>query len=458
LTHLETDRRDLRGGRNKGYFQQDETNVREAKNAGLPNAQYINSGTYAQQSQATKEYIKRFFPKAAEAIDRGDWKTANNELKGHWVSLPGGDPRQQQSAAKYKGFWNILNSGGQQTKGEPRLGQFEDPSKAKPGVVPPATPTGDPARARGAQPWMPSDMVPEPPRGGGARQAPAAVPRTGPGEWSDLPKHPEANAYNMTGVDPRLREVLSAARDQFEKLHPGYKVTGWSGRRAVGAGAGPHWSKSGAIDTMIVDDKGNMVSNEGSDPTGLYHEYAQIAKGEQMARYPELNRKFAWGGAFGTKKGGGGPPDLMHFDLSGERGHWTQNWMSNMGVYPGLVYGKPVPQQSPPPAQTPWDGPHNPVPFLGQQGYDQAIPTQENLNPLDTLQVDNRSDDHWTWVNKPSVRQVPPARKPMGHVQDPDKPKPTQDPDKPAAPRQDPDKASAFSDDPTGGGQIESPA
>jgi hypothetical protein len=81
------------------------------------------------------------------------------------------------------------------------------------------------------------------------------------------------------------------------------------------------------------------LSNQGDDPTGLYHEYARINYGEMLARHPELKDRFAWGGAFGTQLGGGGPPDLMHFDLSGDRGHWTQNRMRNMGALPGLAYG-----------------------------------------------------------------------------------------------------------------------
>jgi hypothetical protein len=43
-----------------------------------------------------------------------------------------------------------------------------------------------------------------------------------------------------------------------------------------------------------------------------------------MQLHPELAGQFSWGGAHGTQIGGGGPPDLMHFDIGGERGHYSQ--------------------------------------------------------------------------------------------------------------------------------------
>jgi hypothetical protein len=154
------------------------------------------------------------------------------------------------------------------------------------------------------------------------------------GALTDLPAAP-GHSPNLGSIDPRLREALSAARQQFEQLHPGYNVAATSGRRDT---AGPHSSRSGAIDMQIFGPQG-ALSNRGGDPTGFYHQYARIAYGEMLARHPELAGKFAWGGAFPTGLGGAGPPDLMHFDLSGERGRWTENWMSRMGALPGLSYG-----------------------------------------------------------------------------------------------------------------------
>jgi hypothetical protein len=108
--------------------------------------------------------------------------------------------------------------------------------------------------------------------------------------------------------------------------------------------------------------------------------------GEQKARYPELNGRMAWGGAFGTQLGGGGAPDLMHFDLGGERGHWTQNLPSKMGPMPGVTYGPGAvdQQQTPPPtSQAPSAWP------------DQAKPMDDysNYHPINNVKVDNRSDE-----------------------------------------------------------------
>jgi hypothetical protein len=62
---------------------------------------------------------------------------------------------------------------------------------------------------------------------------------------------------------------------------------------------------------------------------------ARYSYGYQLQTHPELSGKFAWGGAFGTQIPSGGPPDLMHFDLGGTRGHWTQSQLPNLGpLYP----------------------------------------------------------------------------------------------------------------------------
>jgi hypothetical protein len=300
---------------------------------------------------------------------------------------------------------------------------WPDPQKAVPGVAPPGTPlTGQP-------PTDPRWMVPGEKLGG--PEPPAQVPRTG--AWSDLPTYAGARNFSPQTVDPKLREILSASRDQFEQLHPGYTIQGVSGRRAVGAGAGPHWSKTGAIDMIIVGPDGKAIPHTGSDPTGLYKEYARISKGEQMARYPELNDRFAWGGAFGTQKGGGGPPDLMHFDLSGERGHWTQNQMSKMGPLPGLNYGQKVTLPEPSPRPDNWGQGAKSVPYLRPE-EEEFVPTQPT-HPIENIKVQSRDYDT-NWEKKPGsdVRHVPEYRKPPA-VEKPEheKPKPTEDPEKPRA-------------------------
>ena len=164
-------------------------------------------------------------------------------------------------------------------------------------------------------------------------------------------------------LDPRLREIVGAAGAQFEKLHPGYKVEAFSGRRH-GAGQGPHASEAGALDMQIRDPEGKVILSRGDDPTGFYHDLARISKGEMLQRHPDLARRFNWGGAFPTGTDGRGPPDLMHFDLSGVRGRWQQNRIDNMDPLPGLHYGpdeRPAASGKPSmPLSDPQEGPAKP--------------------------------------------------------------------------------------------------
>jgi hypothetical protein len=149
---------------------------------------------------------------------------------------------------------------------------------------------------------------------------------------------PEGPHMELSTLDPRLREIVGASGAQFEALHPGYKVEAFSGRRR-GPKQGPHASEAGALDMQIRDPQGNVLLSRGDDPSGLYHELARIGKGEMLARHPDLAHRFNWGGAFPTGTDGRGPPDLMHFDLSGVRGRWQQNRIDNLDPLPGLKYG-----------------------------------------------------------------------------------------------------------------------
>jgi len=89
----------------KGYFQFIDSTAKRAVDAGLPNPQ---RGNYAQQADATRQYIQRFYPDAAEAIEAGDYPTAVRHLRDEWPSLPGGS--QQQNAGQYR-LWNSILSG-----------------------------------------------------------------------------------------------------------------------------------------------------------------------------------------------------------------------------------------------------------------------------------------------------------------------------------------------------------
>jgi hypothetical protein len=95
------------GGSAKGIFQFTDATARDAVNAGIPDPRV---GTYEQQAAATMAFIKKFEPRAAAAIEKGDMAGASAMLRERWPSLPGG--RQQQGADRYKRWNDILQGGG----------------------------------------------------------------------------------------------------------------------------------------------------------------------------------------------------------------------------------------------------------------------------------------------------------------------------------------------------------
>jgi hypothetical protein len=157
----------------------------------------------------------------------------------------------------------------------------------------------------------------------GALAAPVPVKR-GPGQWSDLPVQPgKEGRWNPGPVDPRLREIMSGAKDRFEAAHPGYTVVGSSGLRTTND---PH-GRAHALDVHIRDPQGNIINPYGQDTTGLYRELAVHARREMLVRHPELQHAFNWGGFFNASGGpgiadpatGANRSDLEHFDIEGER-------------------------------------------------------------------------------------------------------------------------------------------
>jgi hypothetical protein len=161
-------------------------------------------------------------------------------------------------------------------------------------------------------------------------QAAAAVPSSASIPAGDIRMAPGRTAQHMelSTIDPRLKTIVGGGAAAFEAAHPGYTVEAFSGRRH-NRSSSPHASESGALDMQIRDPSGNVLESRGSDPTGHYKELAQYARGVQMSKYPSLSGDFNWGGAHETKRGSGSP-DLMHFDLSGVRGHFTPNLITNL--------------------------------------------------------------------------------------------------------------------------------
>jgi hypothetical protein len=166
--------------------------------------------------------------------------------------------------------------------------------------------------------------------------------RIAPGRTAEGP-HME-----LSTLDPRLRDIVGTGGASFEAAHPGYKVEAFSGRRH-GGNQGPHASETGALDMQIRDPAGNVIPSSGSDPTGMYRELASRARHHQINKYPELSKRFNWGGAHPTGTDGSGPPDLMHFDLSGVRGRFSNSLITNLPPIPpppksrtAEVHGSPL--------------------------------------------------------------------------------------------------------------------
>jgi hypothetical protein len=142
---------------------------------------------------------------------------------------------------------------------------------------------------------------------------------------------------NLSRVDPRLREIVNAGASH---LPEGYTVGVNEGYNAHGhAPHSQHKSAHGALDVSIFDPKGNKIPNRGRDVTGMYTRLGRAAYGEMLARHPDLKGRFAHGASFGVT-GGSNVPDLMHFDLGGERGHLAPH-LSKLGPLPGEKYGEP---------------------------------------------------------------------------------------------------------------------
>jgi hypothetical protein len=138
---------------------------------------------------------------------------------------------------------------------------------------------------------------------------------------------------NLSGVDPRLQDIVANGASY---LPDGYSVKVNEGYNPSGhvANSQHHIEGAGALDIQIFGPDGKAIPNRGNDESGLYTKLAQGAYTYQQSKYPDLNGKLAWGGAFETSPGSG-TPDLMHFDLGGERGRFSDNLLSKLGPLSG---------------------------------------------------------------------------------------------------------------------------
>ncbi|MER9056417.1 phage tail length tape measure family protein [Mesorhizobium sp. M0910] len=197
--------------------------------------------------------------------------------------------------------------------------------------------------------WLASALTGQMPGGGGLGAAAAgavgaiANDNYAPGAVTRAPLAAAGgSALSMVGnykagVDPRLTDILNSAALQT----PGYKVDAFSGYRS----GDPRFHGRGlATDVNLTDlASGKSLGNyQDASSFRAYEEFAQNARKVQMAKYPELNDEFRWGGYFGGPKGKYGAMDQMHFDLGGGKvgmggGSWAGGLNDNQrALFPGV--------------------------------------------------------------------------------------------------------------------------
>ena len=125
-------------------------------------------------------------------------------------------------------------------------------------------------------------------------------------------------SYSGQGSMGANERLVAAVRGGASYLPPGYTVRQTSGFR--GGTMQSYHGKHMAADFQIIDPSGKAIPNEGEDTTGMYTLLARGVKTWTNANDPQIGSQIGYGGAFGTKLGGGGVPDLMHYDLGGSRG------------------------------------------------------------------------------------------------------------------------------------------
>src|SRR5215467_14103136 len=180
-----------------GAFQFTKATAEDAIRAGLPDPRV---GNYAQQADATRQFIQKFHPDAAAAIEKGDYAAADRILNKRWSSLPGGV--EMQGPGRYATRNSILGGaagGGPATIQAPQAPGPPPVQVAGPGA-PPAAPTGAPAaapegppqegqfdlgaavkRAAGVQPSVAPTFQPQPASPRVVRLQQIANAMTGPG-------------------------------------------------------------------------------------------------------------------------------------------------------------------------------------------------------------------------------------------------------------------------------------
>ena len=154
--------------------------------------------------------------------------------------------------------------------------------------------------------------VPQPEPGAERQQA---TPQVGDPSAPRPPGNIPPQQHGTMGSHPRL--VAAVRGGASVALPEGYTIRQTSGHRPGDSG---YHGRGHAGDFQIYTPDGKPIPNRGEDTTGLYTKLARGVKTWVRENDPQLERAIGYGGAHGTLKGGGGVPDLMHYDLGGSRG------------------------------------------------------------------------------------------------------------------------------------------
>ena len=142
------------------------------------------------------------------------------------------------------------------------------------------------------------------------------------------------------GANPRLIRAISGGASLA--LPDGYSLRQTSGHRPGDRG---YHGRREAADFQIVTPDGKAIPNRGEDTTGLYTRLARGVKTWVAENDPQL--RINYGGAHGTRKGGGGVPDLMHYDTGPDRGNMRPDVrMSRLPLLSDEERNAPVQQAS----------------------------------------------------------------------------------------------------------------
>lgn len=134
-------------------------------------------------------------------------------------------------------------------------------------------------------------------------------------------------------------DLASAAEAAAGYLPKGYSVQATSGHRP---GDPRLHGRHLASDFQITGPNGEVIPNSGADSSGMYKQYAQHMYGWMQQNNPNAAGSLAWGGSFPIPYGRRyGQADLMHFDMGGQRGRWSQYQPQNMGGVRGVDYSQP---------------------------------------------------------------------------------------------------------------------